>query len=157
MTGLCFNQSTGGVRSISYAMTYNEPEHWPQEVSSRIIAGIYFHFGIAAFVGFGIAAFVATFGRKTKNKKFANTLQWGSWQWINTSQVFCCTWNMGEVEPVNDIIHLFDDAGDHISGFSNQGKTAHDIYAIGWYFYCLLCEFIVISFIYSMSYIITFY
>ena len=41
---------------------------------------------------------------------------------------------MGEVEPVNDIIHLFDDAGDHISGFSHQGKIAHDIYAIGWYF-----------------------
>ena len=47
-------------------------------------------------------------------------------------QVFCCTWNMGEVEPVGDIIHLFDDVGDHICGFSNQGKVAHDIYAIGW-------------------------
>ena len=39
---------------------------------------------------------------------------------------------MGEVEPVGDIIHLFDDVGDHICGFSNQGKVAHDIYAIGW-------------------------
>ena len=46
-------------------------------------------------------------------------------------QVFCCTWNMGEVEPVNDIVHLFDNTGDHISGFSSEGKIAHDIYAIG--------------------------
>ena len=38
---------------------------------------------------------------------------------------------MGEVEPVSDIIHLFDDQGDHICGYSNQAKVAHDIYAIG--------------------------
>ena len=38
---------------------------------------------------------------------------------------------MGEVEPVSDIIHLFDDQGDHICGYSNQAKVTHDIYAIG--------------------------